>query len=38
MPDTPDLDQAPHLPFRNWVSIILVLLVQALNSFSDNFV
>lgn len=33
-----DLDQAPHLPRRNWVSIVLVLVVQALNSFSDNFV
>lgn len=38
MPDTTELDHAPHLPRRNWVSIVLVLVVQALNSFSDNFV
>ncbi|MDP1588418.1 MAG: MFS transporter, partial [Prosthecobacter sp.] len=38
MTDALTLDQSPHLPRRNWVSIILVLLVQALNSFSDNFV
>jgi acyl-[acyl-carrier-protein]-phospholipid O-acyltransferase/long-chain-fatty-acid--[acyl-carrier-protein] ligase len=38
MPDSQDLDQSPHLPRRNWVSIVLVLVVQALNSFSDNFV
>lgn len=38
MPDLTDLDHAPHLPRRNWVSIVLVLVVQALNSFSDNFV
>ncbi len=38
MPDSQDLDQSTHLPRRNWVSIVLVLVVQALNSFSDNFV
>jgi len=38
MPDSIDLDKMPHLPRRNWVSIVLVLVVQALNSFSDNFV
>lgn len=38
MLDSAELDNAPHLPRRNWVSIVLVLLVQALNSFSDNFV
>jgi acyl-[acyl-carrier-protein]-phospholipid O-acyltransferase/long-chain-fatty-acid--[acyl-carrier-protein] ligase len=38
MPDSAALDNAPHLPRRNWVSIVLVLIVQALNSFSDNFV
>jgi acyl-[acyl-carrier-protein]-phospholipid O-acyltransferase/long-chain-fatty-acid--[acyl-carrier-protein] ligase len=38
MPDSIDLDHSPHLPRRNWVSIVLVLVVQALNSFSDNFV
>ncbi len=38
MPDSHDLDIAAHLPRRNWVSIVLVLVVQALNSFSDNFV
>lgn len=38
MPDSTDLDHLPHLPRRNWVSIVLVLVVQALNSFSDNFV
>ncbi|MEZ5383925.1 MAG: MFS transporter [Prosthecobacter sp.] len=38
MPDTLELDQAPSLPRRNWASIVLVLVVQALNSFSDNFV
>ena len=38
MPDTQDLDQSPHLPRRNWVSIVLVLVVQALNAFNDNFV
>lgn len=38
MPHTTDLDHAPHLPRRNWISIVLVLVVQALNSFSDNFV
>ena len=38
MPDSHELDQAPSLPRRNWVSISLVLVVQALNSFSDNFV
>jgi acyl-[acyl-carrier-protein]-phospholipid O-acyltransferase/long-chain-fatty-acid--[acyl-carrier-protein] ligase len=38
MPDSNELDQAPSLPRRNWVSIVLVLVVQSLNSFSDNFV
>lgn len=38
MPDSATLDNTPHLPRRNWVSIMLVLVVQALNSFSDNFV
>lgn len=38
MPDSHELDLAPSLPRRNWVSISLVLVVQALNSFSDNFV
>ncbi|MBB5033441.1 MFS transporter [Prosthecobacter vanneervenii] len=38
MPDSADLDHAPHLPRRNWASIVLVLFVQAMNSFSDNFV
>ncbi|MGV3663420.1 MAG: MFS transporter [Prosthecobacter sp.] len=38
MPNLTDLDHAAHLPRRNWVSIVLVLVVQALNSFSDNFV
>ncbi len=38
MPDSTELDQAPSLPRRNWVSIVLVLVVQSLNSFSDNFV
>ena len=38
MSDSAALDSAPHLPRRNWVSIVLVLVVQALNSFSDNFV
>lgn len=38
MPDSIDLDQSPNLPRRNWASIVLVLVVQALNSFSDNFV
>ncbi|MCF7789807.1 MAG: MFS transporter [Prosthecobacter sp.] len=38
MLDTAELDNAPHLPRRNWASIVLVLFVQAMNSFSDNFV
>lgn len=38
MHDSQALDQSPSLPRRNWVSIVLVLVVQALNSFSDNFV
>ena len=38
MPETAELDNAPHLPRRNWASIVLVLFVQAMNSFSDNFV
>lgn len=38
MPDSHDLDQLPQLPSRNWLSIVLVLVVQALNMFSDNFV
>ncbi|MFN0075933.1 MAG: MFS transporter [Prosthecobacter sp.] len=38
MPDSDALDNATHLPRRNWASIVLVLVVQALNSFSDNFV
>lgn len=38
MTNLTDLDHAAHLPRRNWVSIVLVLVVQALNSFSDNFV
>lgn len=38
MPDTHEFDNVSHLPRRNWVSIVLVLFVQALNSFSDNFV
>ena len=38
MPDSAALDNAPHLPRRNWASIVLVLFVQAMNSFSDNFV
>ncbi|MFO1485669.1 MAG: MFS transporter [Verrucomicrobiaceae bacterium] len=38
MPTSQDLDHAIQLPRRNWVSIVLVLVVQALNMFSDNFV
>lgn len=38
MSDSSNLDQAPHLPRRNQASIVLVLVVQALNMFSDNFV
>lgn len=38
MPDSHDLDKLPQLPSRNWLSIVLVLVVQALNMFSDNFV
>ena len=38
MPESAELDSAPHLPRRNWASIVLVLFVQAMNSFSDNFV
>ena len=38
MPESAELDNAPHLPRRNWASIVLVLFVQAMNSFSDNFV
>lgn len=38
MSEPADLDQSPSLPRRNWVSIVLVLVVQALNMFSDNFV
>lgn len=38
MTDPAELDNATHLPRRNWISIVLVLVVQALNSFSDNFV
>ncbi len=38
MPESAALDNAPNLPRRNWASIVLVLIVQALNSFSDNFV
>ena len=38
MLDSAALDNAPHLPRRNWASIVLVLFVQAMNSFSDNFV
>jgi len=38
MHDSQALDESPSLPRRNWVSIVLVLVVQALNSFSDNFV
>ncbi|MCB1277225.1 MFS transporter [Prosthecobacter sp.] len=38
MPEYAALDNAPNLPRRNWASIVLVLIVQALNSFSDNFV
>lgn len=34
----PALDQLPHLPARNKASIALVLSVQTLNSFNDNFV
>lgn len=38
MSEPADLDQSPSLPRRNGVSIVLVLVVQALNMFSDNFV
>ena len=38
MPESAELDSVPHLPRRNWASIVLVLFVQAMNSFSDNFV
>ncbi len=38
MTDADELDSSVHLPRRNWISIVLVLVVQALNSFSDNFV
>ncbi|WP_395741318.1 MFS transporter [Prosthecobacter sp.] len=38
MPDSAALDSLPHLPRRNWASIVFVLFVQAMNSFSDNFV
>ena len=38
MPDSAALDNAHSLPRRNWASIVLVLFVQAMNSFSDNFV
>ena len=34
----PTLDELPELPRRNKASIGLVLVVQALNSFNDNFV
>jgi len=35
---TRELDDAPTLPARNRASIALVLVVQALNSFTDNFI
>jgi acyl-[acyl-carrier-protein]-phospholipid O-acyltransferase/long-chain-fatty-acid--[acyl-carrier-protein] ligase len=35
---TPELDNAARLPAQNRRSLVLVLLVQALNSFNDNFV
>jgi acyl-[acyl-carrier-protein]-phospholipid O-acyltransferase/long-chain-fatty-acid--[acyl-carrier-protein] ligase len=35
---TRELDRASELPARNRASLILLLIVQALNSFSDNFV
>ncbi len=33
-----DLDHAPKLPRRNVLSLVMVLVVQCLNSFNDNFV
>ena len=35
---TPELDNASRLPGKNVVSLVMVLLVQALNAFNDNFV
>jgi acyl-[acyl-carrier-protein]-phospholipid O-acyltransferase/long-chain-fatty-acid--[acyl-carrier-protein] ligase len=37
-PTTSELDRAVNLPARNRVSVTALLIVQALNSFSDNFV
>ena len=35
---TPELDNAARLPAQNRRSLVLVLVVQALNAFNDNFV
>ena len=31
-------DSMSSLPRRNWISLVLILVVQALNAFNDNFV
>jgi len=36
--DSDQLDQMTNLPRQSWVSFVLVLVVQSLNAFNDNFV
>src|ERR1700761_3279025 len=35
---TPELDEAVKLPSRNTTSMVILLVVQGLNAFNDNFV